>query len=322
MTKDFDMKRLAILVLIGVVGIFAFGQALNSKAFKKAIFAQAMPESYFAEFTRIEPLIYPVSGPVFAFEREFARSMILRTPEGIAVFDTFDTPHMLALKSALEEKFPGEPVRWLVLSHNHLDHIRGSDVYPDAEVIGHKDINQLVADWPKVNTDVAKVTQEITGDQTLTIGGISVEALYMPFSHSSTIYGFHIPTESVVFAPDMMFVNAVPPFGFPDFYYPGYIRALDRLIAVGANHYIPSHMDRGTREDLIAFRDMTVEFQNVVEDEYLKIDPEDFIRGEGMRTAVKSAYDRLEPKYGHVHGFNDMFVPKFGRHFGGTYLGY
>lgn len=318
------MKRLwvGLGVALALIALIAVGVTLGANSIRKEIFAQAMPEGYFAEFGRIKPDLYKVSGSTYAFEKEFARSMILRTPEGIAVFDTFDTAHMKALKVALETQFPGEPVRWIVLSHNHLDHTRGSDVFPEAEVIGHKDVNTLVADWPKVNKDVAQVTREISEDQKLTLGGIEVEALYMPFSHSSTLYGFHVPSDSVVFAPDMMFVNAVPPFGFPDFYYPGYIRALDRLIAVDAKHYVPSHMDRGTRDDLIAYRNMTVDFQDVVEDEYNKIDPEDFIKGIGMRDAIRSAYDRLEPKYGEVHGFNDMFVPKFGRHFGGTYLGY
>ncbi|CAN0589585.1 unnamed protein product, partial [Ectocarpus sp. 12 AP-2014] len=166
------------------------------------------------------------------------------------------------------------------------------------------------------------VTRAISGDQALMFGGIAVEALYMPFSHSSTLYGFHVPSESVVFAPDMMFVNAVPPFGFPDFYYPGYIRALDRLIDLQATHYVPSHMDRGNLADLVAFRDMTVDFQNVVEDEYLQVSPEEFIRGVSIRDAITASYNRLEPKYKDVHGFDAMFVPKFGRHLGGTYLGY
>lgn len=316
------MKRITISLFVAIVGVVAISLALGTSTLKKAVFAQAMPQGYFAEYGRIEPSLYQVSGTVYAFEKEFARSMILRTPNGIAVFDTFDTPHMLALKAAIEEQFPGEPVQWIVFSHNHLDHIRGSDVFPEADIIGHSDIDQLVDDWPEVNTDVAHVTHAISGDQALSFDGITVEALYMPFSHSSTMYGFYVPSEDVVFAPDMMFVNAVPPFGFPDFYYPGYIRALDRLIALDAEHYVPSHMDRGTLEDLIAFRDMTVDFQAVVQDEYLKIDPEEFIRGVGMRAAIKSAYDRLEPKYGDLHGFDDMFVPKFGRHLGGTYLGY
>ena len=318
------MKRIGIgmaLILV-IVGLAIAGLSLGSNTIRKEIFAQAMPADYFAEYVRIKPDLYQVSGSTYAFEKEFSRSMVLRTTDGIAIFDTFDVAHMEALKKAVEAEFPGEAVRWIVLSHNHLDHTRGSLVFPDAEVIGHEDVNQLVADWPNVNRDVAQVTRAISGDQTLTLGGVEVEALYMPFSHSHTLYGFHIPSDDVVFAPDMMFVNAMPPFGFPDFYYPGYIRALDRLIAVDAKHYVPSHLDRGTRDDLIAFRNMTVEFQDVVEDEYRKIDPEDFPKGIGMREAVRSAYDRLQPKYGKLHGFDDMFVPKFGRHFGGTYLGY
>lgn len=318
------MKRLwiGLGVVLTAVALVAAGLSLGANSIRKEIFALAMPESYFAEYVRIKPDLYRVSGSTYAFEKEFSRSLVLRTPEGLAVFDTFDVAHMDALKRAVEVKFPGEPVRWIVLSHNHLDHIRGSLAFPDAEIIGHKNVNELVADWPNVNKDVAKVTRAISDDETLTLGGIDVEALYMPFSHSHTLYGFHIPSDDVVFAPDMMFVNAMPPFGFPDFYYPGYIRALDRLIAVDASHYVPSHLDRGTQVDLIAFRNMTVDFQDVVEDEFLKIDPEDFPKGIGMRDAVRSAYDRLQPKYGHVHGFDDMFVPKFGRHFGGTYLGY
>lgn len=316
------MKKWMLGGLIAVVALIVLVVTLGSHTMKREIYAQALPESYFSAFDHIKPNLYQVSGSTYAFEREFARSLVIRTSEGIAIFDTFDIFHMKSLKQALEKQFPGEPVRWIVYSHNHLDHIRGSNLFPEAEVIGHEDVNELVADWPKVTKDVSAVTREIAGDKMLTLGDVEVEMTYMPFSHSHTLYGIYVPADDVVFASDMMFVNAVPPFGFPDFYYPGYIRALDRLIAMDAKHYVPSHMDRGTRDDLIAYRNMTVEFQNVIEDEFLKIDPEQFPRGVGMRNALRSAYDRLLPKYKDVHGFDDMFVPKFGRHFGGTYLGY
>ena len=68
--------------------------------------------------------------------------------------------------------------------------------------------------------------------------------------------------------------------------------------------------------------DATVEFQDVVEDEMLKIGADRMGEGEGLKHAIKSAYERLQPSYGHIHGFDSMFVAKFGRHFGGTYLGY
>ena len=314
--------KIALISAVVIAGIVALGVTQFSTTIRKQIFSTVMPVDYFTAYNHIGPTLYQVSGSVYAFEKAFARSLVLRTSDGVAVIDTFDPAHMKALKQALAEQFSGEAIRWIIFSHNHLDHIRGSDLFPDAEIIGHQDINQFVADWPQAGKTVAQVTRAIAGDQTLTLGDLTIEALYMPLSHSHTLYGFYIPSDNVVFAPDMMFVNAVPPFGFPDFYYPGYIRALDRLIALNAEHYVPSHMDRGTRDDLIAYRDMTVDFQEVVKEEALKIGLEEGGPSRGLRSAIRSAYDRLHPKYGDLHGFDAMFVAKFGRHFGGSYLGF
>ena len=108
---------------------------------------------------------------------------------------------------------------------------------------------------------------------------------------------------------------------FPDFYYPGYIRALDRLIALDAAHYIPSHLDPGSRQDLIDFRNMTAAFHEAVRAELAGNDYH-AADGAALRRSIKAVYDKLEPEYGDWHGFNEMFVPKFGRHWGGSYLGY
>ena len=286
------------------------------------LYSQAMPAAYFSHFDTIKPALYQVSGPVYAFEAGFTRSLVLRTQAGIAVFDTFGDEHATAMKEAIAKQFPGEAVRWVVFSHNHLDHIRGSNQFAGAEVIGHADVNQLVADWPDAGQGIAPVTRPISGDQTLQFGDVEVQALYMPYSHSHTLYGFHVPGASVVFAADMMFVKTVPPFDFPDFYYPGYVRALDRLIALNAKHYVPSHTWRGTRDDLIAFRDMTVDFQTTVKNEILARGTEAPTDGAALSASLRAAYHKLQPKYGDWHGFDDMFVPKFGRHVGGTYLGY
>ena len=318
MTKRNIGFAILTLLVLAVVIVRSNG----SNFFLKQIFSAAMPVDYFTAYGHITPKLYQVSGSVYAFERDFTRSMLVVTPAGVAVFDTFDSEHVTALKTALKQEFPEHQVRWVVFSHNHLDHIRGSDLFPNAEVIGHKDVNQFVRDWPEAGRTVAPVTRAIQDDQTLNFGGVTVEALYMPLSHSHTLYGFHVPTESTVFAADMMFVNAVPPFGFPDFYYPGYVRALDRLIALEAQHYIPSHMDRGGLNDLVAFRDMTVDFQETVKNEFLAISPKGGSPSHGMKHAITNSYDKLHAKYGDLHGFDGMFVAKFGRHFGGSYLGY
>lgn len=313
--------RVAGGVIAAVVVVVALVWA-NGTSVKSFVFSQAMPAGYFSHFSYIKPSLYKVSGPVYAFEHGFTRSLVIRTAEGVGVIDTFSEAHAAAMKAAIEREFSGEAVRWVILSHNHLDHVRGSAIFTGAEVIGHADVNMLVKDWPVAGQGIASITKTITGDQTLQIGGVEVRALYMPYSHSHTLYGFFVPSAGVVYAPDMMFVKTLPPFDFPDFYYPGYIRALDRLIALNAAHYVPSHADRGSRQDLVDYRTMAVEFQTVVRDEILSRGVESPTNGDDLRASLRGAYAKLQPKYGNWHGFDDMFVPKFGRHVGGTYLGY
>lgn len=312
------------LAALGLLAVILAGVAVFSpNTIKRQVFAQTMPTDYFAPYhQRIAPALYQVSGPVYAYEHGFTRSLVVDTGAGLAVFDTFGEDHAADMKAALAEKFPNQQVRWVIFSHNHLDHIRGSALFAGAEVIGHADTNMLVQDWPKAGQGIARVTRPLAGDQTLQLGNITIDALYMPYSHSHTLYGFYVRGADVVFAADMMFVKAVPPFDFPDFYHPGYVRALDRLIALNAAHYVPSHMDRGTRDDLIAYRNMVVRFEEVIKTGLLALGAEAATDGHAAREVLKESYDILYAEYGDWHGFDDMFVPKFGRHYGGTFLGY
>ncbi len=317
----FKGKSALTFAIVGALLVLAVATVHFQTPIRGWIYAQAMPTKYFSHFHIIKPALYQVSGRVYAYEHKFARSLVVKTDDGIAVIDTFTPDHAREMKAEIDKMFPGEKVKWVVFSHNHLDHIRGSEVFGDAEVIGHKDVNHLVADWPDAGKSVAKITRPLNGDQTLVLGGVEVRALYMPFSHLATLYAFHGPQGDVVFAADMMFVRTVPPFDFPDFYYPGYVRALDRIIDLKAAHYVPSHGYRGNRADLIDFRDMTVGFHELVKKELLaRIDRAE--ESETIGQILEAAYPKLKANYGDWHGFEEMFVAKFGRHLGGTFLGY
>ena len=134
---------------LAVVAVAAFAWLDGGNALRKAVFAQALPAGYFSEFERIEPSLYRVSGPVYAFEKGFTRSLVLRTSEGIAVIDSFNDAHAATLKAAIEREFPGGVHPLGHFARNHLDHVRGSALLGGLEVIGHSDVNQLVADWPE-----------------------------------------------------------------------------------------------------------------------------------------------------------------------------
>jgi glyoxylase-like metal-dependent hydrolase (beta-lactamase superfamily II) len=55
----------------------------------------------------------------------------LVTPDGILLIDTLNPPFAKWLKAQLAERFPGKPVKYVIYSHTHWDHIDGSNVFAD-----------------------------------------------------------------------------------------------------------------------------------------------------------------------------------------------
>ena len=288
---------------------------------KQAMLKRAIPTDYFEPFAKLPPKFVKHSERVFSFRVGMSRSMVLKTNDGLAVFDCFDNHFSSLLSKELKVRFPGVPIRWLVYTHNHLDHIRGGKALNPENVIGHEDVNRIVADFKHPLNNVLQVTKPVSGDTVLTLGGIDVQMLYMPMSHSTTLYGIYIPGEDTIFAADMMFVKAMPPFGLPDWYYPGYIRALDRLIDLKAKTYIPSHFTLGKRNDLVDYRNMMVDYRKVVVRELAKFNFK-LEGGEQMRKIFDIAYPELKEKFGKWHGFDAMFIPHFVGQVGAEFLGF
>lgn len=106
------------------------------------------------------------------------------------------------------------------------------------------------------HSKVLEPTDYVAGDKVLTIGGVEIRMLYLGLSHTDTLYAFHIPSERVVFTADLGLMRAVAPVGVPDRYAPGYLAAMDRIIAIDFDTFIPSHFGFGRKQDLIDWRSM------------------------------------------------------------------
>jgi glyoxylase-like metal-dependent hydrolase (beta-lactamase superfamily II) len=55
----------------------------------------------------------------------------LVTPDGILLVDTLNPGFAKWLKEQLAERFPGKPVKYVIYSHTHWDHIDGSNLFAD-----------------------------------------------------------------------------------------------------------------------------------------------------------------------------------------------
>jgi glyoxylase-like metal-dependent hydrolase (beta-lactamase superfamily II) len=299
--------------LLGVLGVAAVLPV------KEWLLQLAIPTDYFEPELDKPDEFEQISGPLFAFRHGIDRSVIADTGDALAVFDPFNTEHARRLQAELARRFPHKPVRWVFYSHSHLDHIGGAAELHPSEVIAHRTVMQYVADWPQAS--VLPVTRPLDGDTTLQLGALSVRLLYLGHSHSDTLYAFHFPEQRTVFAPDAAFIHSLPPFGLPDYYYPGYIRALDRIAAIDFDLCIPAHFERGSKAQFLEFRQLMIDFRQasaaLVAD--MGGDPS---RGAGQRARIGAAYRALKARYGDWHGFEAMFIPHFLGGIGGAYLGY
>lgn len=313
------MKAALPAVVLVVLLLAGFGY-LNRAHIIAGAFQLAVPAGYFESQRQLDDEFVQVADGVYAFRHGFNRSLIVDNGHNLAVFDTFSTGHSNALKAILKQRFPNKAVGWVFYSHHHLDHIRGAAPLAPEVIVGHHELMSYADDFERI-TDIVPVNLPLEGDAEFRIGNKRIQLLYLPRSHSETLYAFHLPQEKVLFLPDLMFKDAVPPFGFPDWYYPGYIRGLDRLLTLEAEHYVPTHFDIGTRADFESYRNFMVDFQQTVTTALSAYDY-DAADGDRLRSVLRDVYPELRARHGDRLGFDGMFVPHFGRQAAGTYLGF
>ena len=256
---------------------------------------------------------------VYSFKWSWYRNLVIDTDAGLVVIDPMNREMSTALKKELDIKFPGKKVNTLIYSHYHLDHASGGSVLQPENVIAHE---KCPIYWKAVNHDgVLAATRLISGDTVLNIGGVEIRALYMGMSHTDTLYAFHIPSERLVFTADLGLVKTMEPDGVPDRYAPGYLAAMNRVIAIDFDTFVPSHFGYGVKQDLVDWRDMMENGRHLANDA-IKNFGSVGVRENQMGKYFDVVYYPMREKYGQWHGFNDMFVLNIVRDLVGESLGY
>jgi glyoxylase-like metal-dependent hydrolase (beta-lactamase superfamily II) len=146
--------------------------------------------------------IEQVSASVYRWGSDGQYGAYILTSEGIIVVDGHYCPSgtMDWLKSELARRHD-VPVRFVVLSHDHQDHICNSQVFSDTAVtIGHRNIRPHIVRENRISA-VPEVTFEDEMD--LHLGDVKVTLLYVGPSHSDNLIHVHLPAEGVLISIDV-----------------------------------------------------------------------------------------------------------------------
>lgn len=196
--------------------------------------------------------ITKIAGDLYRFQNRTHFSVFLVTAEGILVTDPINAEAAKWLKAELAQRFPGVPIRYLVYSHSHADHVSGGEVFADsATVVSHERAKQRIQAEP-VPTAAPQIT--FSDRMTVELGGKRVELVHFGPGHSDNLIVMRFPAERAVFAVDVVAVKRLPYQDFPDANLEGLISTLKAVEAMDFDILVPGHGAIGGKADVTDHR--------------------------------------------------------------------
>lgn len=147
-----------------------------------------------------------VSGGLYKFTNKFHASVFLVTDEGIIATDPINAEAAAWLKREFDQRF-GKPVKFLIYSHHHADHVSGGEAFGAAEIVAHENI---VDDLEKDEVPTPLPTTTFADTKTITLGGQSVELIYLGSGHSDNLIAMKFPGEQALFVVDIVSAHRLP----------------------------------------------------------------------------------------------------------------
>jgi glyoxylase-like metal-dependent hydrolase (beta-lactamase superfamily II) len=199
---------------------------------------------------------------VYVFRYGNHQAMFVVTKAGVIATDPISYGRPQAAVTYIDEikKVTTQPIKYLIYSHHHFDHIAGGKPFKDAgaTVIAHRRAAERLAVIKDPHT---VLPDETMGDQkTIKLGDTTIELTYLGLNHSDSSIVMRLPAQKVLFAVDFVTAGTVPGRGMIDSYPLEWEESLKRVIAMDWEKLIPGHPGPGGRlgtkkdvQDLLTF---------------------------------------------------------------------
>jgi glyoxylase-like metal-dependent hydrolase (beta-lactamase superfamily II) len=195
---------------------------------------------------------------VYIFRNGNHQSMFVVTAEGVIATDPigYGRPTGGADFVAAIRQVTDKPIKYLVYSHHHYDHIAGGKAFKDAgaTIVAHKRATERLAVLKDPATPLPDESVDDSG-RVIRLGGKIVELSYVGINHSDSTLVMRLPQDRIIFLVDLVPVGAFPGLGMIDFFPLEAIESLKKIAAMDWDRMIPGHPgqpgDRlGTKKDV------------------------------------------------------------------------
>jgi glyoxylase-like metal-dependent hydrolase (beta-lactamase superfamily II) len=197
-----------------------------------------------------------VADNVYVFRYGNAQSMFVVTSAGVIATDPIGFGRPQAVTTYIDEirKVSSQPIRYVIYSHHHYDHIAGGKPFKDAGAtfVAHKRAQERLAALNQPHTVMPDETMD--GSRTITLGDTALELTFVGLNHSDSTIVMRLPKQKVLFAVDFIPVGSVPGRATIDSYPFEWEESMKKVLAMDWDKLIPGHPGApdgrlGTKQD-------------------------------------------------------------------------
>ena len=179
--------------------------------------------------------------------------IVLVGDSGLLIFDTFSKEFSQWLDTEIQSRFPNKPVKYVVYSHNHPDHISGGQVFAHHNPVY---ISHELAKNSMERMKVATHYPSVTFDQSLQIDldGNKIEFNYWGQNDGWGSISMYVPEQKFIAAIDWALTDRVPYMEIRRYNVDGIIRSLYEIDKLDWYLISPGHASTGTKAQVRNFR--------------------------------------------------------------------
>ena len=205
-----------------------------------------------AQQPRPDDEVIKLTDDVYLFRHKFHQSIFITTAKGVVVTDPISSDAATWLKAKIKT-LTDQPVRYVIYSHHHNDHVTGGSVFADTALF----ISQAAA-RPKIlqATDPQTPVPDLTFSDRMFIdlGGKRIELIYTGRNHSDNSLVVLLPQDRLLFAVDFIPVETIAYRALPDGYPDEWIDSLKQVEGLEFDTLVPGHGKIGKKEHVQQFR--------------------------------------------------------------------
>ena len=186
---------------------------------------------------------------IYRFQDNLHYSVFIVGKQGVLLTDPINTEAATWLRKEIRQRWGNLPVKYVIYSHNHLDHIGGGEVFRDRDT--HIVAHELAAQDIRRNR-MPTAMPDITFSDRLQLDfeGRAIELQYYGPNNGAGNISFYVPDAKLLFVVDWIVLKRLP---FREMYYydlEGTIASLKAVLQLDFDLVAPGHSVVGNKEDV------------------------------------------------------------------------